>query len=41
VYDSLVRAGVVVVQEPGYEPRGKSARYFDPDGNIASITEAK
>ena len=35
----MVRSGVIA-QEPKHEPWGKSAGYLDPDGNIASISEA-
>lgn len=41
MYDSLVRSVGGVELEPGYDPRGESAKYYDPDENIASFTEAR
>ncbi len=38
VHARVIRAGITVVQEPRNEPWGMTARYFDPDGNIVSIT---
>lgn len=38
VHEALVGAGVEVLEAQRNEPWGKTARYLDPDGNIASIT---
>jgi predicted enzyme related to lactoylglutathione lyase len=35
----LVAFGARVIHAPRPEPWGQTARYFDPDGNVVSLTE--